>query len=474
MEVKKLLKSKVIKASALLGLSLLSFNANAQTNVTVDANATWLSAMLWFTNVPGEPFENYAGDWPLEALKTTLNTTDNTVSLYPNYSAYAAGDPTWSNGPIGNKIMLALSYVQDDALVGQNMTFSGTVISNTLVDGYSVKAFIKVLDANYSSPPLAELVIELDEEGSFTLPANVAQYPAAAHVQYGFMTRGLNANPVDEAAFGKMVVGGGEPGQPSTDTTVTIDNDSELIGYANWFQLDGTTYINGGTWGVDALKTVVNTDNTLDLHPNFSAYGDGTDAEWANGAVGTRVFEGNTYVQDDTLAGQTFNYTGHTISNTLATGYTGIAFVKIFDANYANLQMTTAPLVAGEDFNIVATAAPGSHVQYGYSVTGVNANPTQEAALGFARVGQEDTSGLTDLVKKSVAIYPNPATNVLNIAAQESIDNVQVFNMLGQKVIDANPNQASATINVSGLKAGVYIVNTAANGKQSSARFIKQ
>jgi len=473
MKVKQLLKSRALKASALLSLSLLSFSGNAQTNVTVDASDTWLSAMLWFTNNTEQTYENYAGDWPLADLKTTLNTTDNTVSLYPNYSAYTAGNPTWSNGELGNKIMLALSYVQDDALVGQNMTFSGTVISNTLVAGYEVKAFVKLLDANYSSPPVAEITVVLDEEGNFTVPVNVAQYPATAHVQYGFMTRGLNANPVNEAAYGKMVIGGGEPEEPTVDTTVSIDNDSELIGYANWFQLDGTTYINGGTWGVDALKTVVNSNNTLDLHPNFSAYGDGTNAEWANGAIGTRVFEGNTYVQDDALAGQTFNYTGHTISNTLATGYTAIAFVKIFDANYANLVMTTEELVPGENFSIVASPAAGSHVQYGYSVTGINANPSQEAALGFARVGQA-TTATVDFTKQAVNVYPNPATSVLNVTAQDNIDGVQVFNLLGQKVIESTPNQTIVTINVSGLTAGVYIVNTTANGKQSSARFIKQ
>ena len=477
MKVKQLLNTKFYKASALLGLSLFTINgAIAQTNVTIDTGDAWTSSMIVFANTPGQEYMFFSpgSEWPLEAIKTIVNTTDNTLTLYPNYSAYEAGNAYWSNGAMGNKIMLGLSYTEDDALVGQNFTFSGTCTSYTLNAAYTVKAFIKVMDASYANT-IAEIVTPITATGNFTVAYNGTSLPAGTHIQYGFQTKGLNANPVNEAAYGNVVVTSGEPVIPvtPTGTEVTITTASPLIGYANWYMPDGTTYVGGEPIAaIGDLKTVLNGDNTIDLHPNFNRYASG-DAAWINGDTGSRVYESNTYVQDDVLAGQTFTYSGHAISNSLASGYEVLAFIKIFDANYGNLQMTTKPLIVGEDFTISASPAAGSHVQYGYSVKGLNANPTQEAALGYARVGAA-TAAVKQFTKNNITLYPNPATNVLNITSQDAIDNVKIYNMLGQNVINITPKNTSTAIDVSSLTGGVYILNTIINGKETSARFVKQ
>ncbi|MES2486503.1 MAG: hypothetical protein V4581_11235, partial [Bacteroidota bacterium] len=69
MEVKQLLKNKLYKASTVLGLSLLSFNSQAQTNVTVDANATWMGGMLCFENNVSQDYLWY-NDWGIDDIKT--------------------------------------------------------------------------------------------------------------------------------------------------------------------------------------------------------------------------------------------------------------------------------------------------------------------------------------------------------------------------------------------------------------------
>lgn len=478
MKFKQLLNNRLTKAGAVLSLSLFSFtNAGAQTNITVDAAATWVGSMNCYdlANV-----YQWSDGWGFADIKAEANTTNNTLTLHPNFTWIA--EDYWVINNQGQKIMEALPHVEANNLLGQNITFSGNVTSYTLVAGYTVQAYIKMAMVTEGPPyytPVGEVAIPLTHTGNFTLNYNTAPLAANAnHLEYGFIVKGLNANPANEAALGSIVITADEPQVP-TGTEVHVDTASTLIAYANFFQLDGTTYIDGHEYGVNDLKTVLNTgNNTIDLHPNFYEFANEvatnpTGTVWHNGEIGTRVFEGNTYVQDDALAGATFTYKGHTISNTLAAGYTGIAFIKIFDANYGNLQMTTAPLVAGEDFSISATPATGSHVQYGYSVTGRNANPNQEAALGFARVGRT-TASVAPAVKKAIAVYPNPASNVLNITAEDAITKVQVYNMLGQQVINVSPNNTTATLNVSDLKAGIYMVNTMANGKTSATRFIKQ
>jgi len=71
-------------------------------------------------------------------------------------------------------------------------------------------------------------------------------------------------------------------------------------------------------------------------------------------------------------------------------------------------------------------------------------------------------------------IYPNPATNLLNIESEVSIEKVAVYNILGQEVISKSPNAELVTLDISNLQVGVYIVKTSINGDVSSTRFIKE
>jgi endoglucanase len=73
-----------------------------------------------------------------------------------------------------------------------------------------------------------------------------------------------------------------------------------------------------------------------------------------------------------------------------------------------------------------------------------------------------------------VKLYPNPATNILNIEAASTIESVTIFNILGQKVVSNNPNSALVTLNVSNLQSGVYVIKTVSEGVTSTQRFIKE
>ena len=64
-----------------------------------------------------------------------------------------------------------------------------------------------------------------------------------------------------------------------------------------------------------------------------------------------------------------------------------------------------------------------------------------------------------------VSMYPNPVNDVLNVVSNNTIENIQITNMVGQVVIDANPVAKNTTINTSNLESGIYMVNiTTKNG----------
>ncbi|WP_121049109.1 T9SS type A sorting domain-containing protein [Lacinutrix venerupis] len=75
------------------------------------------------------------------------------------------------------------------------------------------------------------------------------------------------------------------------------------------------------------------------------------------------------------------------------------------------------------------------------------------------------------LSTNSIKLYPNPATDVVNIKTNQTIENVSVFNVNGQKVLEiANQSQ----INISNLPTGMYFLNINTNQSNQTIKILKQ
>ena len=83
----------------------------------------------------------------------------------------------------------------------------------------------------------------------------------------------------------------------------------------------------------------------------------------------------------------------------------------------------------------------------------------------------EQTAGLDDITVNKISLYPNPATDIINIQAAQPVKMVQVYTTLGQKVLTGSSNK----LNIASLSQGIYIVNIALdNGATESFKVIKQ
>ena len=80
----------------------------------------------------------------------------------------------------------------------------------------------------------------------------------------------------------------------------------------------------------------------------------------------------------------------------------------------------------------------------------------------------------SDFELSKVKMYPNPAKNSFTLKCKGLIKNVSILNILGQEVFVNLPNSNSATIDISSLQKGVYIVKTNVDGTVSSSRLIKE
>jgi len=77
------------------------------------------------------------------------------------------------------------------------------------------------------------------------------------------------------------------------------------------------------------------------------------------------------------------------------------------------------------------------------------------------------------LDKKQFQVYPVPATDILNIKLSYNIEQVVVFNLLGQQVLNQNKN--TKKINIANLNNGVYILKIhTENGMSITKKFIVQ
>jgi len=84
-----------------------------------------------------------------------------------------------------------------------------------------------------------------------------------------------------------------------------------------------------------------------------------------------------------------------------------------------------------------------------------------------------DTAGVEDESLITLNMYPNPVSDMLNISSQNTINTVEIFNVLGQKVISRQVEDTSAEIDVSNLNAGIYLIKYEINNSIITKKFVK-
>ena len=79
---------------------------------------------------------------------------------------------------------------------------------------------------------------------------------------------------------------------------------------------------------------------------------------------------------------------------------------------------------------------------------------------GISDASETATATITSIseVESSIDIFPNPATNILNITSSEEISEIEIVNTLGQVVFRMEVNSDNAVCDVNGLANGVYMI----------------
>jgi hypothetical protein len=70
----------------------------------------------------------------------------------------------------------------------------------------------------------------------------------------------------------------------------------------------------------------------------------------------------------------------------------------------------------------------------------------------------QHVNSVEDMQLVSISVFPNPASSMVNIVAQQNIEKFTVINIFGQTVYSSNAHDQRVFFDVSGLKDGMYLI----------------
>jgi len=428
-------------------------------NVGVDPTVNWLGYINVFELPANGGGYVYGQSWGTPALSASFNgglltlgpCAVNDTSSFWYVGAPPPAPPPGGPGVPGNKQIEANFYVEPPAgsFSGHHVTFSGTVNSNTLSSTHTTVAVIKDFAPDYSSSNIATAPVV---NGSFSVSLDTLGSPGR-HVQYGFMTVGANCWPTDVTTlFGSLKI---NTVVPTLVANLTVNPGLNWKGYMNQFynENDGGGLYKDGEWGVQDLRSYFN-PGLLTLRPNAINPPGAEVFEYfeEDGVTGKKIMEANLYVEAplNNLTGQLLNFSGNVQSNTLVPGYTVIAFIKDYAADYSSFLVQQAPLTAAGDFNISLQASndPGRHIQYGFQMTGLNVNPAAaEDAFGKMIITTAVPSGVVTPFSTWIAAFDFSAYPGANLTMAGDPDH-DGLNNLAEFALNSDPANPAPSGNV--------------------------
>jgi hypothetical protein len=98
-----------------------------------------------------------------------------------------------------------------------------------------------------------------------------------------------------------------------------------------------------------------------------------------------------------------------------------------------------------------------------------------DVAIDDIHFNNAETLGIqNEEVIDGLSFYPNPINDQLIINSLEPIDNIQIFNLIGQCVLQISPKNTHTSIETSNLSTGNYIVKVTAKSKHNTFKLIKE
>ena len=93
--------------------------------------------------------------------------------------------------------------------------------------------------------------------------------------------------------------------------------------------------------------------------------------------------------------------------------------------------------------------------------------------FGYVDWYDQDLLGASNEVFDSFRLYPNPASETLNLSSRSAIERFRVVDITGKVIMNRQIDAMSAEINIAALSNGLYILNVEIDGRSASYKFVK-
>ncbi|GAA4241244.1 GEVED domain-containing protein [Winogradskyella damuponensis] len=132
-----------------------------------------------------------------------------------------------------------------------------------------------------------------------------------------------------------------------------------------------------------------------------------------------------------------------------------------YDSTYGNPRISRTDFVVGETYFV--------RVFY-YSV-----GPTSTPNFTIALWSPDEALSVNNFeTEAAFSYFPNPVKNTLTLNAKNTIEQVAMYNMLGQEVLRVSPNSVDSNLDMSSLQTGTYFVKVTIANVTETIRVMKQ
>ena len=98
----------------------------------------------------------------------------------------------------------------------------------------------------------------------------------------------------------------------------------------------------------------------------------------------------------------------------------------------------------------------------------------QNQGDGFEIEYEGSITGVQDIIYQSFSVFPNPAHDVLNVESEQPIEEISLYNAMGQRLQLVLPAENSVQLPLSGLPAGVYFLKISTQETTHTCKFMKR
>ncbi|MBC7510498.1 MAG: T9SS type A sorting domain-containing protein [Ferruginibacter sp.] len=406
----------------------------------------------------------------------------NRNSCHIAYNSSGLGDGSWVGGtnqaatlqngmytlsqrydqlPYARFIVLNDSF--NLALATSNITNTQPISGNTTYnDGMSI---INTIVPNGNSPVSGDITV------SVTIDPTVQSFAAQPYVQ-----RHYDIEPVDNAST-------------ATATVTLYYSQDEFTAYNIAAGVAGLPLL-----PINAIDAANYKNNLLiDQYHGIGTVPGNYTGYTGIGAAKVRIAPTVSWNNNDARWQATFPVTG--FSGFYATTYNGVLpvaltnFTAVLHNNQTILNWATSSEINNKGYDIERSTDAAEFKKIGYLAGKGTSNLQQQylfidaqptVGINYYRLKQIDLNAnykysmvrqITNIgIGKSLRIYPNPATNNLNVSTTSLLQKIQITDMAGHTVITAIRTGNNTIIGISKLSAGTYICKIGS----SQILFVKQ